>query len=232
MYANMPRSENESSAITQIALAQPEISWRRKRSLRTVMSSQNQTTKTNIAKTSTRKLRKVKPSAKKSIAILLIHLDGPICGRREQLAPFLLLATLVQSLQGELECVAAGSAAYACLHRLYFQSGDPREIEPNAAWRERGGRLRYALSASPAFAYDQFPCSRASMQRRIPACAVRDVLRRRESSRLSAFPCRALRGASRGQGAFLVAHVTPALAQRLEVIQPAVIKFAMVTARS
>src|SRR5262245_4697909 len=161
------------------------------------MSSQNQTTKTNIAKTSTRKLRKVKPSAKKSIAILLYHLNGPICGRADWFRRSFFFPPLAKSLQGELEGVAAGSAAPPSFHRLYFQSGDAREIEPHVAWRERGGRLRYALSAPQAFACDQFPCSRASMQRRIPACAVRDVLRRRESSRLSAFPCHALRGASR-----------------------------------
>src|SRR4029079_19018540 len=47
-----------------MALTQPEMSCRRNRSPKTVISNQNQTTNMNIAKASARKLRKVKPSEK------------------------------------------------------------------------------------------------------------------------------------------------------------------------
>src|SRR5215469_7259037 len=49
------------SAITQIALAHPDMSWRRNRSPKTVISNQNHNTKINIDTTSARKLEKVKP---------------------------------------------------------------------------------------------------------------------------------------------------------------------------
>src|SRR5215467_11714866 len=57
----IPRYGMMISTITQIALAQPEMSCRRNRSLNTVISSQNHSTKMNIEKTSARKLEKVKP---------------------------------------------------------------------------------------------------------------------------------------------------------------------------
>src|SRR5215472_7942265 len=55
--------------ITQSALPQPEISWRRNKSPRVTMSSQNHTTKTKMANASARKLEKLNPPWK-SIAIL------------------------------------------------------------------------------------------------------------------------------------------------------------------
>src|SRR5215467_10592207 len=57
----IPRYGMMISTITQITLAQPEMSCRRNRSPKTVISNQNHSTKINIEKTSARKLEKVKP---------------------------------------------------------------------------------------------------------------------------------------------------------------------------
>src|SRR6516164_6816913 len=58
---NIPKYENTISTITQIALPQPDMSCRRNRSPKIVISNQNHSTKINIEKTSARKLGKVKP---------------------------------------------------------------------------------------------------------------------------------------------------------------------------
>src|SRR6516162_6385520 len=58
---NTPRYGKMISAITQITLAQPDMSRRRNRSPKTVISNQNHSTKMNIEKTSARKLGNVKP---------------------------------------------------------------------------------------------------------------------------------------------------------------------------
>src|SRR5215831_12020646 len=73
MYANIARYGSTIRAITQIALTQPDMSRRRNRSPMTMMSSQNHRTNMNTAKASARKLRKVKPSEKKSIVILFVQ---------------------------------------------------------------------------------------------------------------------------------------------------------------
>src|SRR5262249_17482171 len=69
-YTNTPRYGKMSKAITQAALAHPDMSRRRNKSPKTMMSSQNHTTKRNTARTSARKFVNVKPPSK-SIAILL-----------------------------------------------------------------------------------------------------------------------------------------------------------------
>src|SRR4029077_2266349 len=48
------------------------MSWRRNKSAATVIRSQNHTMKTNIARASNKKFRKVKPSCTKNIAVLLL----------------------------------------------------------------------------------------------------------------------------------------------------------------
>src|SRR5277367_6701016 len=57
---NTPRYGNTISTIIQIALATPDVSCRRNKSLITVISNQNHITNTKIAKTSSRKLPKLK----------------------------------------------------------------------------------------------------------------------------------------------------------------------------
>src|SRR5215467_14245430 len=60
----------------------------------TIMSSQNQRTNINTAKTSATKLRKVKPSAKKSIAVLLVHWTDLLRASRAACAFFVACDTL------------------------------------------------------------------------------------------------------------------------------------------
>src|SRR5262249_57758038 len=64
------------------------MSWRRNRSPMTMMSSQNHRTNMNTAKTSARKLRKVKPSAKKNMAISPWLLDRAVAGVAPRLRIF------------------------------------------------------------------------------------------------------------------------------------------------
>src|SRR5215510_11152973 len=197
MYANMPRSENESSAITQIALAQPEISWRRRRSLRTVMSSQNQTTKTNIAKTSTRKLRKVKPSAKKSIAILLIHWTGLFAGVANSLRRSCCLR------RSSNHCRGNSNVSPPVPQRTHAFTGCIFSRET------RGKLSRTPHGESAAGGFDM-RCPRRQLWHTIIffvhalqcsgeyLLALQGMFCDAGKARLSAFPCRALRGASRG----------------------------------
>ena len=56
-YANTPMYGINIKTIIQIALPQPEMSWRRNRSRATEMSSQNHMMKTNIVSTSIKKFR-------------------------------------------------------------------------------------------------------------------------------------------------------------------------------
>src|SRR6266446_9154486 len=60
----------------------------------TIMSSQNQRININTAKTSARKLRNVKPSARKSIAILLVHWTDLLRASRAACAFFVACDTL------------------------------------------------------------------------------------------------------------------------------------------
>src|SRR5215470_1445316 len=64
------------------------MSWRRSRSPMTMMSSQNHRTNMNTAKTSAKKLRKVKPSAKKNIAISPWLSDRAVAGVARRLRIF------------------------------------------------------------------------------------------------------------------------------------------------
>jgi hypothetical protein len=67
----MAMYEKTINAITQMALIQPEMSWRRNRSAKTVINNQNHTMKKNTPMRSIKKFRYVKPSCKKNIEILL-----------------------------------------------------------------------------------------------------------------------------------------------------------------
>ena len=61
----IPQMGNLISTITRIAFAQQDMSCRQNRSLKTVISNQNHSTKIKIDKTSARKLENVKPSVSK-----------------------------------------------------------------------------------------------------------------------------------------------------------------------
>src|SRR6516164_8095670 len=73
---NIPKYENRISTITQIALPQPDMSCRRNRSPKIVISNQNHSTKINIEKTSARKLGNVKPPGN-NMSVLRLHDQVP-----------------------------------------------------------------------------------------------------------------------------------------------------------
>src|SRR5215469_17653829 len=78
---NIPRYGKMISTITQITLAQPDMSWRRNRSPKTVISNQNHSTKIKIDKTSARKLEKVKPPENNiSSSLERHHKKDPLAG--------------------------------------------------------------------------------------------------------------------------------------------------------
>src|SRR5215468_12405956 len=113
-----------------------------------MMSIQNHRMNMNMAKASARKLRKVKPSEKKNIAISpSISTGRSYCGRRAPLEHFLSLAIRSRSLRGRLRCVAVDLAADACLRSLSLRLRGAEETEPPGAWRELGARRRCAQSA-------------------------------------------------------------------------------------
>src|SRR5262249_51117406 len=75
-YANAPRNGKTIRPITHRALPQPEISCRRNRSVKIMMSSQNHTTNTNTVTTSVRKFAKLKPSFSRHCDPSLSSFDG------------------------------------------------------------------------------------------------------------------------------------------------------------
>src|SRR6516165_7657880 len=158
----------------------------------------------NTAKASVRKLRKVKPSERKNIAVAPSFFARRIyCGRRAPLEHFLSLAIRSRSLREELGYVAVDLAWDACLRSVCLRPVDAVETEPHGAWRELGARLRCAQSAPPASRCDGSPCSPVSRRLRIPACAAGDARVCPEGFVLSAAPCRALHAASRAPMCFL-----------------------------
>src|SRR5215471_14683472 len=134
------------------------MSRRRNRSPMTMMSSQNHRTNMNTAKASARKLRKVKPSEKKNIAVSPGSTGRICCGRRAPLEHFFLLATRFRSLRGELVYAAVDWAAAACLRSACHRLAGEQETEPRDAWPARGGRLRHARFAPRAYACGRSPC--------------------------------------------------------------------------
>src|SRR5262247_1540922 len=123
-----------------------------------MMSIQNHRMNMNMAKASARKLRKVKPSEKKNIAISPSFFTGRIyCGRRAPLEHFWSLAIRSRSLRARLRCVAVDLAADACLRSLSRRLRGAEETEPRGAWRELGARRRCAQSAPPASRCDGSP---------------------------------------------------------------------------
>src|SRR6516164_8103094 len=79
---NIPKYENTISTITQIALPQPDMSCRRNRSPKIVISNQNHSTKINIEKTSARKFGNVKPPGNNMIAL---HSNDQVLGAGQKL---------------------------------------------------------------------------------------------------------------------------------------------------
>src|SRR5215472_14292759 len=79
---NIPIYENTISTITQIALPQPDMSCRRNRSPKIVISNQNHSTKINIEKTSARKFGNVKPPGNNMIAL---HSNDQVPGAGQKL---------------------------------------------------------------------------------------------------------------------------------------------------
>src|SRR5215470_17097188 len=99
-----------------------------------MMRSQNHRTNMNTAKASIRKLRKVKPSERKNIAVSPSFFTGRVCcGRRAPLEHFLSLAIRFRSLREQLGHAVADLAADACLRSACLRPGDAEEIEPHAA---------------------------------------------------------------------------------------------------
>src|SRR5262249_40195441 len=127
------------------------MSWRRNKSPMTIMSSQNQRTNINTAKTSATKLRNVKPSARKSIAILLVHWTALLRASRAACAFFVACDTLRSSPE-ELVSAAVDLAAHACLRLLCRRLGDAEETEQRDAWLARGVPLLHVLLAPLACA--------------------------------------------------------------------------------
>src|SRR6516164_2584164 len=107
---NIPKYENRISTITQIALPQPDMSCRRNRSPKIVISNQNHSTKINIEKTSARKLGNVKPPGNNMLVLRLQDQVPDTC--RELNLQFL------QTRHGLLQ--APPAKPLPCSHRTSF----------------------------------------------------------------------------------------------------------------
>src|SRR5262249_27233823 len=155
--------------------------------------SQNHRTNRDTAKASVRKLRKVKPSERKNIAVSPCFSTGRIDGlRRAPPEHFSSLAIRARSWPDQPGCVGVDLAGDACLRSACLLPGDAEETEPHGAWRELGARLRRAQSGPPASPCDGSPGSPVSTRRRIPACAGEGARLCPEGFVLWPAPCRAL----------------------------------------
>src|SRR5260370_1542904 len=139
MYANMPRYGNTIRAITQIDLTQPDMSRRRNRSPMTMMSSQNHRTNMNTAKTSVRKLRKVKPSARMAISPWLP--DRAVAGVAPRLRVFCRLRHASDPCRGN-SCTppSIGQRPHAFARRVTGRRAN-RKLSRTAHGESAAGRL-------------------------------------------------------------------------------------------
>src|SRR6516162_99283 len=186
------------------------MSWRRNRSPMTMMSSQNHRTNMNTAKASTRKLRKVKPSEKKSICgFSLIYWTDLLRASRAACAFFVAC---------EMLPILAGGT---CVRRRLL--GSVRM--PSLAVSPVGGRGGNCAARRMARA-----------RRAASMCALRTSSFCIRSISLftrfnaAANTCLRWRGCSAVPGK--LAPLPQTLAQRLEVIKRGVIDFGMVTAQN
>src|SRR5262245_17119824 len=103
-----------------------------------------------MAKASARKLRNVKPSETKNIAISPSLTEQIYRGRHAPPVHFVSPAMCCRSSRSEHGCVAFDLAAVACLRPGYRRSAGAEETAPRGAWRGLCARIQHAQYVRPA----------------------------------------------------------------------------------
>src|SRR5262245_56888323 len=207
------------------------MSRRRNRSPMTMMSSQNHSTNMNTAKASARKLRKVKPSAKKNIAISPWLPDRAVAGVAPRLRIFCRLRHAPNLCRGN-SCTpqSTGQRPHAFARRVTGRRAS-RKLSRTAHGESAAGR--FDMRGSRLELVDAIDLPVHAFQRGGEhLLAPQGVLGCARKACASLRPFSAHRTAIFARkGALLIAHLAQTLAQRPEVIKRSVIDFGMVTAQ-
>src|SRR6516165_9710423 len=197
----------------------------------TMMSSQNHRTNMNTAKTSAKKLRKVKPSAKKNIAISPWLSDRAVAGVARRLRIFCRLRHASNPCRGTW-CTppSIGQRPHAFARRVTGRRASRKLSRATHGQRAAG---RFDMRSSRLELVHAADLLAHAFERRgehllapqgVLGCARKALASRRPfTARFTSLPAR--------QGTLLIAHLAQTLAQRPEVIRRSVIDFGMVTAQ-
>src|SRR5215510_7791758 len=197
----------------------------------TMMSSQNHRTNMNTAKASARKLRKVKPSAKKNIAISSWSLDRAVAGVAPRLRIFCRLRHASDLCRGN-SCTppSTGQRPHAFARRVTGRRASRKLSRATHGQRAagrfdmRGSRLELVHAADLlAHAFERRGEHLLALQG-VLGCAGKALASRRPfTARFTSLPAR--------QGTLLIAHLAQTLAQRPEVVERSLVDFGMMTAQ-
>src|SRR6516165_914599 len=197
----------------------------------TMMSSQNHRTNMNTAKTSAKKLRKVKPSAKKNIAISPWLSDRAVAGVTRRLRIFSRLRHAFDLCRGN-SCTppSTGQRPHAFARRVTGRRAS-RKLSRTAHGESAAGR--FDMRGSRLELVDAIDLPVHALQRRGEHLfAPQGVLGCARKACASLRPFSAHRTAIFArQSTLLIAHLTQTPAQRHELIKRRVIDFGMVTAQ-